>query len=118
MVRITASQLRESGSLVAEAAFPEHIGKALRQDLGASRRATKTVMRWTEVSDTTARSWISGRSAPSGWHLLTLAANSDRVMTMILQMTGHDDLEVGLELERIKEGLDQALSHVCAMLER
>lgn len=104
--------------MVAEAAFPEHVGKALRLDLGASRRATKTVMRWTAVSDTTARSWINGRSAPSGWHLMVLAANSEQVMTMILQMTGHDDIEISLELERIKDGLDQALSHVCAMLER
>ena len=74
MVRNTASQLRETRFSVAEAQLSEQIGKALREELGSSRRATKTVMRWTNVSDTTARGWINGRVAPSGRHLLALAA--------------------------------------------
>ena len=96
----------------------QQIGGALRQELGATRQSSKTIMRWTGVSDTTARSWLCGRVSPSGAHLVTLAANSSSVMTVFLTLTGHSDLEVGLDLRRIETGLEQALVTVRgAMLE-
>lgn len=69
-------------------------------------------MRWTGVSDTTARSWLCGRVSPSGAHLVTLAANSPSVMTVFLTLSGHSDIEVGLDLRRIEIGLEQALTTV------
>ena len=115
MVRKTASRLGETPFLLAESAFAEHIGAALRDELGATRRATKTVMRWANVSDTTARGWISGRCAPSGRHLLVLAANSAEVMAMVLAMTDHDELGLALALQDIRHRLEIALAHVCAV---
>jgi hypothetical protein len=116
MVRKSASQLRDSRFLLAESALSEAVGQALRDELGSSRRATKTVMRWTDVSDTTARAWISGRVAPSGRHLLALAANSHEVMIIVLRMTGHSDLEVVIELQEIENGLLLALTQVRAII--
>lgn len=114
MVRNTASRLGETPFLLAEKAFAEHIGDALRYELGATRRATKTVMRWANVSDTTARGWISGRCAPSGRHLMVLAANSAAVMARVLALTDHADLGLALALQEIQHGLEVALAHVCA----
>lgn len=115
MVRKTASQLRDSRFLVAETAFSEQIGVALRHELGASRRATKTVMRWTDVSDTTARAWINGRCSPSGRHLIALAANSQQVMSVVLRLAGHAELELGIKLQEISRGLELALVHIRAI---
>ncbi|HET9628483.1 MAG TPA: hypothetical protein VFP14_03270 [Novosphingobium sp.] len=114
MVRKTASRLRETPFLLAETAFAEHIGAALRDELGATRRATKTVMRWANVSDTTARGWINGRCAPSGRHLLVLAANSDVVLRKVLALTDHADLDLALSLQDIQRRLELALTQVCA----
>jgi len=112
MVRKSASQLRESRHLLSDSALAEQIGEALRVELGASRRATKTVMRWTGVSDTTARSWLNGRASPSGLHLLELAAHSEPVMIYFLEATGHGDLEIGLRLSVIERDLEDALDRV------
>lgn len=112
MVRKTVSQLRNSRVALADSELAAQIGDALREELGTSRRATKTVMRWTGVSDTTARSWLQGRSSPSGLHLIALAAQSRSIMMVLLRLTGYGDLELGLELREIEAGLVRALAHV------
>lgn len=88
------------------------IGQALQAELGASRRATKTVMRWTGVSDHTARSWLNGRTSPSGLHMLELAMQSEFVMMTLLRLTGHGELELGLKLHAIEGSLEAALRDV------
>ena len=115
MVRKIRSQLRDSRSDLGESVLAAHIGKALRDELGGSRRATKTVMRWTDVSDTTARAWLNGQVCPSGFHLISLAANSRGVMFVMLRLTGYSDLEVGLNLREIESGLLKALAQIRAV---
>ena len=115
MVPKSGSQLRDSRFVLSEAALAEQIGEALREDLGATRRATKTVMRWTGVSDRTARAWLQGRASPSGLHLIALAARSQPVMVRMLRLTGHGDLGLAMCLGEIEAGLEQALGHVRAI---
>ena len=115
MVRKNISQIRDSRFSLVESVLAAEIGQALRDELGASRRATKTVMRWTGVSDTTARAWLQGRVGPSGLHLLALAANSPAVMIVVLRLTGHDELEICLGLKEIEAGLDDILAQIRAM---
>lgn len=112
MVRKSASQLRDSLFVLSDSDLAVQIGEALRDELGATRRAAKSVMRWTGVSDTTARAWCHGRTSPSGIHLVALAAHSDAVMSVLLRLTGHTDLELGLDLQTIEQGLIKALAHV------
>lgn len=94
------------------------VGIALIGELGATRRAAKTVMRWAHVSDRTARQWLHGNASPSGSHLLVLAANSPAVMTLVLQLTGHSKLELAIELGDIERALEGALSSVRSALAR
>ena len=115
MVRKTVTQLRDSRFVLAESDLAEQIGRALREELGATRRATKTVMRWASVSDTTARAWLQGRASPSGLHLIALAAQSRPVMFVLLKLTGYGELEVGLNLLKIEANLTQALTQIRAM---
>lgn len=112
MVRKNRGQLRNATHLMSDSRLAEQIGEALRIELGGSRRATKTVMRWTGVSDTTARSWLNGRTSPSGLHLLELAAHSEPVMIFFLEATGHGDLEIGLRLQEIEHDLEETLDRV------
>lgn len=116
MVRKTATQLRDSRYVLLESELAEEIGDALRQELGATRQSSKTIMRWTGVSDTTARSWLCGRVCPSGAHLVTLAANSPSVLTVFLALSGHANLEISRDLRRIEIGLEQALVTVRAVM--
>lgn len=115
MVRKIRSQLRDSRSDLGESVLATHIGQALRDELGGSRRATKTVMRWTDVSDTTARAWLNGQVCPSGIHLISLAANSRGVMFVMLRLTGYGDLEIGLNLREIESGLVKTLAQIRAI---
>lgn len=112
MVSKNRSQLRDSRFVLSESDLARQIGAALREELGATRRATKTVMRWAGVSDTTARAWLQGKGSPSGLHLVALAAHSDPVMIVLLRLTGHGDLELGLRLRDIDTNLRQLLSLV------
>lgn len=116
MVRKTVTRLRDSRFILLDSDLAQRIGGALRQELGATRQSSKTIMRWTGVSDTTARSWLGGRVSPSGAHLVTLAANSPSVMTVFLTLSGHGELDVGLELRRIETGLEHALLNVRAAI--
>ncbi|MEZ5654928.1 MAG: hypothetical protein R3E04_03400 [Sphingobium sp.] len=115
MVRKTESQLRNPQLFLSESLLAEQISQALREELGASRRATKTVMRWTGVSDTTARAWLHGRASPNGLNLVTLAAHSEPVMSVFLQLTGHSELQLGLKLQEIEDALVQALAYIREM---
>ena len=96
MVPNSGSKLRNTSTSLSDAQLAHMIGVALKADLGGTRQATKTVMRWTHVSDHTARSWLNGHTSPSSLHLLELASQSESVMTVILKATGHAGLELAL----------------------
>lgn len=87
---------------------PEHdyavaIGAALRSELSDSHRAAKTVMRWTNASERSAKSWLSGKTGPSGWHLIMLLRRSDAVALAVLNLAGRDDVAAGLTLATLRE---------------
>jgi len=94
------------------------IGSALREELGGSRRAAKTIMGWTGVSDHTARAWLHGRKSPNSVHLLALAANSSTVMSTVLRITGHHGAAVEIDLGVIEQGLQTTLEVVRKLLSR
>lgn len=118
MVRNIGSQLRDLPFSLSDSGLAEQIGKALRDELGASRRATKTIMRWTGVSDKTARSWLQGRASPSGLHVVALTARSPIVLHLVLRLTGHPNLQLALEVREIEARLELALTHIHALCDQ
>ena len=118
MVSKTGSRLRKSARVSSDQELADQIGNALRKELGGSRRATKTIMRWTGVSDKTARSWLFGNSSPNGFHMIALAGNSELVMKIVLERTGYSSLSVGLELVAIEQRLEVALNLVRELIDR
>ena len=115
MVPNSGSKLRSTPTGLSDAVLASMIGAALKADLGGTRQATKTVMRWTHVSDHTARSWLNGHSSPSSLHLLELATHSENVMTVILQATGHRGLALAHDLVAVENVLETALTHIRAL---
>ena len=118
MVPKTGTRLPKLQFPLSDSDFAELMGKALREELGGSRRATKTVMAWTGVSDHTARAWLNGRKSPSSLHLLSLASKSHAVMVLVLRLTGHDDMGVEFDLQALEAGLEDALAAVRASRSR
>ena len=112
MVPKSGTRLPNSRIFLTDAEFGKLIATALQDELGSSRRASKTIMAWTGVSDHTARAWLHGRTSPSGLHLIELAKHSRLVMATVLHITGHDRLGLEMDLGTIEEGLVEALNSV------
>lgn len=101
-----------SGPILAEI-----VGAALRSELGASRRATKTVMGWTGVCDRAARLWINGSGGVSGAHLVQLARQSDAVWRALMQQCLREEAILGFDIHAVEVALARAMGSI-EMLKR
>ena len=93
------------------------IGAALRSELSDSHRAAKTLMRWTNASERSAKNWLSGKTGPSGWHLIMLLRRSDAVAHAVLNLAGREEMGAGMTLVALREAhiaaaraIDEALA--------
>lgn len=68
------------------------IAAALKRELGGSHRAIKIVMRWTRVSERTAKNWLAGSHGPAGEHPVELMRNSNEVLAAVLSLAGRGEL--------------------------
>jgi hypothetical protein len=71
--------------------YPLAIAMALKDEVGSSRHAIKTLKRWTGASERTVQNWLSAVRGPSGPHLVALATHSAAVYWAILSLTGRLD---------------------------
>lgn len=92
-----------------EAEYLADIRMALRVEFGGTGGATKTIMRWTGVSDRTARNWISGAAGPSGFHLICLARESNAVLAAMLAMSGRPELALSADVHAVEVALAKAM---------
>lgn len=100
------------------AAYAGAIAGALRQDLGATHQAVKTVMRWTGASERTVKYWFAEAGGPSGQHLIALARHSDAVLRVFLQLAGREQYECGLRLVQARDKLAEILGAIQEVLDR
>jgi len=74
------------------ACAPQHytraVAHALRQDFQSAPHGVKRIMACTHASERTVKYWLSGATAPSGVHLISLAARSDAVFAAVLHLSG------------------------------
>lgn len=92
--------------------YASAIAGALRQDLGTTHQAVKTVMRWTGASERTVKYWFAGVGGPSGEHLIALATHSDFVLRVILQLAGRQQYEGALRLLQARDALAEILEAI------
>ncbi len=89
--------------------YRDTIWAALTGELGGTHQATKTTMRWTGVSERTARNWISGTHAPAGEHLVELMQNSDAVLSAVLALAGRPEAHAFVRLDLVRTELQSML---------
>ena len=93
------------GEVRLEVNYRQTIAAALRRELGGTHQAVKRTMRWTGVSERTAKNWIAGSNGPSGEHLISLLRHSDEVLIGLFTLTGRDEAIVALRLVEMRDRL-------------
>lgn len=86
MLPTTSKKLHETKDEIS-ATYPLVIAMALKTEVGETRRAIKTLTRWTGASERTVQNWLAGVRGPSGPHLVALARHSDAVHSAYLSLT-------------------------------
>ncbi|WP_109355920.1 hypothetical protein [Sphingorhabdus sp. EL138] len=112
MVLKTGNLLPKSSIRITDGDLSAAVSKALMSELGGSRRATKTVMRWTSVSERTARSWINGVTSPSGIHLVLLSAHCKTVLIAFLKLGGHHKMVANVDLVAAEAAIENVLKTI------
>lgn len=99
---------------------PEHyaarIGKALRNELGSTHQAAKTLMRWTNANERTVKNWLAGTCGPRGEHLVALVRHSDAALAAFLLMADRKHVVTTIELPILRQRLQSALEGIDAYL--
>jgi hypothetical protein len=94
-------------------AYGPAIAEALALELRGTRRAIKTVAKWTGASERTAKNWLSGKRGPSGQHLIALLGQSDALLDRVLVLAGRGSV---IELRRL-DALKGTLVNAVAAIE-
>lgn len=105
-------ELPKSAKRISPDEFARSISTALREELGSSHIAAKTVMRWTGASERTVKNWLAGICGPSGCHLILLARESDAIMATLLVLAGRELNVSALSLISLKAGLMYAVNAI------
>lgn len=95
-----------------ERQFRRLISVALQNELGGSRRATKTVMRWTGASERSVKNWLAASHGPSGEHLVRLARHSDEVFELFLLMAERKPILTTTSLVQLRASLAQTVERL------
>jgi hypothetical protein len=98
-----------SQDLVSAVEYREAVRSALTYELGGAGRAAKATIKWTGVSERTAKNWIAGSYGPSGEHLIGLMKHSDRVMDVVLELAGRHETLAMQRVEIVRRELREVL---------
>lgn len=77
-----------SGELKVEnLTYASSIATAIRDELGSTHQSIKTLMKWTNANERTAKNWLAGTHGPSGQHLIALIHYSDNVFAAVMSLS-------------------------------
>jgi hypothetical protein len=88
------------------------IAVALRQELGTTHQAIKSVMRWTGAGERTVKYWFAGTRGPSGEHLISLARHSDAIVDLFLRRAGRPHHASAFRLMEARDKLGELLEAI------
>jgi hypothetical protein len=92
--------------------FRQAVASALKDELGSTHQAIKTVMNWTGASERTVKHWFAGSHGPSGHHLAAIARYSDAVMMCFLLAADRSQLSIGMRWNGIRPMLVELLNAI------
>ena len=107
----------EDGRRVGRLEYQMAIAAALKRELGGSHTVIKVLMRWTGVSERTAKNWIAGTHGPAGEHLIWLMCHSQEVLAAVLALSGREAYGIVIELVTLRSALARMASTVDEVLE-
>lgn len=90
MLRETRKNLPNELKRISDSEYAFAIAVALKQEMGNSRHAVKTLARMTGASERTAQNWLSAVRGPSGLHLIRLSQHFASVRATITTLSGQD----------------------------
>lgn len=89
--------------------FRPALAKVLKEELGGTNQAAKSIMKWASVSERTAKNWIGGTHTPSCENLIELMRHSDAVLAAVLVMSGRQESQNAISVEQLKDQLREML---------
>ncbi|TDV59910.1 hypothetical protein EC915_114101 [Pseudomonas sp. LP_7_YM] len=92
--------------------YARGVAAALQQELGSTHQAVKTLIKWTDANERTAKNWLSGASGPRGEYLVRLVMHSDQVLAYFLLICQRDGLAGVIALPAIRNELASALESI------
>ena len=102
--------------MLTDVEFAQVIASALKVEFGSTRHGAKTIMKWTGVSQRTAKNWLSGINAPSGVHLVLLARESNAVLKALMLMAERPEMSLGASLLSLRRLLAETLAALDEMM--
>jgi len=111
MVQNSGTKVQIRGKL-SEADYIRFIADALVSELGSTAQSAKTIMRWTNASDRSARNWLGGEKGPSGRYLMLLARQSPAVWAAMLAMTDKEEAALTEDIHAAEVALSKALGSI------
>jgi len=95
-----------------EAEFAQIIASALKLEFGSTRHGAKTIMKWTGVGQRTAKNWLSGVHAPSGFNLVLLARESNAVLKVMMLLADRPEMSLGTNLISLRRILADTMTAI------
>jgi hypothetical protein len=115
MLPNTGTLLPGRGATITALEYSSQIRQALRDELGGSRAAAKSLMRWTGASNRTARNWLNGAASPSGYHLVCLARESNAVLAAMMSLSGRPELALSADIHAVEVALAKAAGTIATL---
>ena len=97
--------------------YPAAVAYALRNQLGTTHQAVKTVMRWTGAGERTVKNWLAGVSGPSGQHLVDLIRHSDDVLESLLLLAGRQQIVTTKKLVDARNKLAETVRQIDELMD-
>ncbi|MFJ2429341.1 MULTISPECIES: hypothetical protein [Pseudomonas] len=85
---------------------------ALQSELGSTHQAVKTLMRWTNANERTAKNWLKGTCGPRGEHLARLIQHSDAALASFLDMAKRNSTVIRTTLPSLRSDLMRAVNAI------
>lgn len=98
--------------------YASAIATALRQELGETHRAVKTIMKWTGANERTVKNWLAARNGPRGDHLIDLIRHSDAVLYASLELGGRTNSIATEKVLAIRHALAETVERIDQLLAR
>jgi hypothetical protein len=92
--------------------YASGLAVALRGELGSTHQAVKTLMRWTNANERTAKNWLKGICGPRGEHLARLIQHSDAALASFLEMAERNSVVMRTTLPSLRIDLMRAVNAI------